>query len=772
MPSTDEIMTELRHALPPISESLEGLKRKSRNESCCPCPFCGGDDRFTVFDDNRKDRGYCRHCGSVDRIDFHMRLNGLDRPIDLARKILPHLFNGSALKPASQPKLRQLPARQKKVEIQDFSSFYKSLHGDDNTFRMITALLVEDRGVRLDLVKDQFNKGNLSYCEHEGLPSVVVPYKSFDGKIPAVQFLSITEDGYPSSIKRGKPTNKPFKTGSKPSQSCFFQVGEQIEDAKEIIIHEAVMNALSGADAYPEACHIALGSTSFFQKLQAFKAKAKNVERFTICQDNDPAGDKLVENAQVILGERVHSITWSNEDAKGCDLNDLTKTGRQNMIIELIKNAVPFVIDVVADNHGDVAQKEQSQGFFEQDSINVFDHLETETKPDRTICSFSNGSGAISYGVIGVLGGEGGSTKTRYLQQILGSVACGHDLTGGGLKINEIGRVLMVSGEDDEEATIKFAKMIGIYMRNNGHEIPEECLGNLQTFTKRRDKGLQPPRLVKMGQNQTVETTKAFADLKKRVKDFRPLLLVLDSYSITIGIGEQSNEIAGSALGLIETLLKYCGTIIIIAHTSQTASVAKLGKRKLNEALEYALNESAIRGVGAIKDNVRWACLATRVPRKFNKIAFGLEEDQQVVAIAVPKTNLTASQLHPVFFIHEVYNWRNRDGSWNSGILLKHIDPSEFQADSKALQEDTYSNQIIESVMAASKIEPVKKVLFVRGGNPEWKSEYGKTPRPQNRNMRTRMVSDLIESGKLSERMDGQEIYLEIVKNEEVSNAE
>ncbi|MCP3941662.1 MAG: AAA family ATPase [Desulfobacteraceae bacterium] len=770
--STNEIMTELRHVLPPINERLEGLKRKSRTESCCPCPFCGGDDRFTVFNDKGNDRAYCRHCGSVDRIDFHMRLNGLDRPIELAKKILPHLFDGSAPKPTSQPKSRQLPAKQKEVEIPDFSSFYKSLHGYNNAFIRITALLVEDRRINLDLVKDQFNRGNLSYCKHEGLPSVVVPYKSFDGKIPAVQFLSITGEAYPSSIKRGKSTNKPFKGGSKPSQSCFFLVGQAIENAKEIIIHEAVINALSGADAYPAACHIALGSTSFFRKLQALKTKAKNVERFTICQDNDPAGDKLVENAQTILSEQVHYVAWSDDDPKGYDLNDLAQAGRKKSIIELIKNAVSVVIDVVEDNHMNVAQKEQLQGFFDQDPINLFDFLEAETEPDRIICSFSNGAGGIPYGEVTIFAGEGGTGKTQYLRQVLGSVAFGHDLTGGGLTINETGQVLMVSGEDDENSTKKFAKMTGKYFHNNGLEIPEENWGNLQAFTRRRDKGLKPPRLVKLGKKQTVEATKAFAALKERVKYLRPLLLVLDSYSIMIGIGENSNEIAGSALGLIGTLQKYCGAIIIIAHTSQAATVGKLGKSKLKEALEYALSESAIRGVGAIKDNVRWACLATRVPRKFNRTEFGLEEDQQVIAVAVPKTNLTASQLNPVFFIHEIYNWRNRDGSRNSGMLLKYIDPSEFQTDNKALQEDMDSNRIIESVIAASKIGPVKKVLFVRGGNLEWESKYGKIPRPQNRNMRTKMVSDLITSGKLSERMDGQEIYLEIVKNKAVSDAE
>ena len=43
-----------------LSALLPNLKRTSRREQHGPCPFCGGTDRFVVFENGR---GWCRQCG-------------------------------------------------------------------------------------------------------------------------------------------------------------------------------------------------------------------------------------------------------------------------------------------------------------------------------------------------------------------------------------------------------------------------------------------------------------------------------------------------------------------------------------------------------------------------------------------------------------------------------------------------------------------------------------------------------------------------------------
>lgn len=77
----------LRGTLSPIPDIVPGLKRKTMNEFAGPCPWCGGDDRFVVFQDSG--RFLCRGCrpNGGDIIDFHCINEGLDIP-GLARKYL------------------------------------------------------------------------------------------------------------------------------------------------------------------------------------------------------------------------------------------------------------------------------------------------------------------------------------------------------------------------------------------------------------------------------------------------------------------------------------------------------------------------------------------------------------------------------------------------------------------------------------------------------------------------------------------------------------
>lgn len=63
-----------------IAQVLESigftLKKKTAKESCCPCPFCGGRDRFCVWPDDNK--AWCRGCGwAGDDIQFYIDKQGL-----------------------------------------------------------------------------------------------------------------------------------------------------------------------------------------------------------------------------------------------------------------------------------------------------------------------------------------------------------------------------------------------------------------------------------------------------------------------------------------------------------------------------------------------------------------------------------------------------------------------------------------------------------------------------------------------------------------------
>ena len=78
---------ELKESLIPISELVPGLKKKTANELAGPCPWCGGEDRFVIFQNSG--RFLCRGCrpNGGDVIDFYCLNEGIDIS-SLARKYL------------------------------------------------------------------------------------------------------------------------------------------------------------------------------------------------------------------------------------------------------------------------------------------------------------------------------------------------------------------------------------------------------------------------------------------------------------------------------------------------------------------------------------------------------------------------------------------------------------------------------------------------------------------------------------------------------------
>jgi len=69
---------EIKDSLPGIHDSCQGLKKETADSLSGPCPKCGGDDRFVYRTDTEK--CWCRQCHkeSMDIIDYHAWVNGVD----------------------------------------------------------------------------------------------------------------------------------------------------------------------------------------------------------------------------------------------------------------------------------------------------------------------------------------------------------------------------------------------------------------------------------------------------------------------------------------------------------------------------------------------------------------------------------------------------------------------------------------------------------------------------------------------------------------------
>lgn len=76
------------------------VKKKTAKESCSPCPFCGGVDRFAIF--LEENRYWCRQCGKRgDEIQLIMDLDGLTFPEAKAKLGQP--LNAKPTTPTKKP---------------------------------------------------------------------------------------------------------------------------------------------------------------------------------------------------------------------------------------------------------------------------------------------------------------------------------------------------------------------------------------------------------------------------------------------------------------------------------------------------------------------------------------------------------------------------------------------------------------------------------------------------------------------------------------------
>ena len=55
-----------------------GLTERQLSGKHCPCPICGGNDRFRFDDKDGRGTFFCSHCGAGDGVSLVMSLKGWD----------------------------------------------------------------------------------------------------------------------------------------------------------------------------------------------------------------------------------------------------------------------------------------------------------------------------------------------------------------------------------------------------------------------------------------------------------------------------------------------------------------------------------------------------------------------------------------------------------------------------------------------------------------------------------------------------------------------
>lgn len=257
--------------------------------------------------------------------------------------------------------------------------------------------------------------------------------------------------------------------------------------------------------------------------------------------------------------------------------------------------------------------------------------LLTEPLPPKKF--IFDGEGGLPRNIVGALGGESGISKSTSILQLCCSVASGVDCTGGMFAVASRAPVIAIFAEDERKHV---ARRIQRIRRKVERELDLSalhiwpCGGDARLVTRDRSGSIQP--------------TKGFDELRQQVAAIKPVLLILDSLSVTAGAAETSNEDAGT---LISTLLpEYCRagdecTVLVIAHTTKDSQSDKGKSADPEKALAKALAATSIRGASALVNNSRWAMTITAVPPKVrDKLRC---QEKRLMAYSIPKNSYGAT---------------------------------------------------------------------------------------------------------------------------------
>lgn len=202
---------------------------------------------------------------------------------------------------------------------------------------------VKRKGFNFDFVSSLVNSGQIAHINFKKNSCLLIPYYTVSGQIEAEQ--CITLDGSPFSFteKKGEPTDRIFRAGSKPGKNpCFAMFGQSLNDANDIILVANFEDALAGSQTCPNHCWLALGDNKYTgpAKISIIK-DYQNKGMDIICAfNNDPEGERTRNKVIGFLKEKTKSIEWGKDDPTKCSLSKLLKDGLSHKIKELINNPV------------------------------------------------------------------------------------------------------------------------------------------------------------------------------------------------------------------------------------------------------------------------------------------------------------------------------------------------------------------------------------------------------------------------------------------------
>jgi hypothetical protein len=332
------------------------------------------------------------------------------------------------------------------------------------------------------------------------------------------------------------------------------------------------------------------------------------------------------------------------------------------------------------------------------------------------------GPGGLSRNCVGAAAGQGALGKTTLFRQLGASLASGVDCLGGAFPVEVKGPVVMVLAEDSRDE-----------IERSIWRIRQECggldLSDLHILPKGGD-----PRLVQRDRGGNLQPTPGFGKLLALVERTEPVLVVIDSLSVTCGESETSNAEAAYIISLLGQLCEPSeAAVVIVTHVSKASlsSKSQAGKKASPaQTLDSALDPVAVRGSSAIVNNSRWTMTATAVP---GPLAAKMGAAKPLMAYAVRKTNYGPPL--DIAFLE------------NDGGFLRQFNPKVVR------------NLTAEVLAYLTEHGPIGRRDFVNG--KEFRESLD-----LSRDALRDVVNGMLEDGAIAERRVGRKTVLEVCGGE------
>jgi len=405
------------------------------------------------------------------------------------------------------------------------------------------------------------------------------------------------------------------KRGAPPLPYRLPAMLRAIEQGAPVILVEGE----KPADALAERgyCATTTGSASSWRSEFAEYFRGAHV---VLWPDADEPGEKYVEQAAHELAgvaASVRVLRWPGAP-EHWDAADFWQEGGTTEQLDA------HLADAPAYEPAEVLQEtgRQTEPLFDVGSARFGRFLDSEPPPRRWLIE-----DFLPLGIVGLWAAMGGSGKSALLYQLGVSISAGVPFLG--MRVDEVGSVLLLMAEDDDQELHRRGRRILNRMEQD-HRVDRAALserlivkslvGENNLLTTGRDGQLTRTMVVE----RLLATVRSVPDVK---------LIVLDPASRFMGGDPNKDADANAFVTALEYICREAGaTLIVTAHAN------KLSIREGKEDPDQTL----VKGNAALVDGARWVAVMQRMRRDAaSRYNVAREDAKQYVRCSLPKTNYT-----------------------------------------------------------------------------------------------------------------------------------